>query len=401
MDHSRTQASNLRFTALGIVVTMFFAFAVHGPGSVGAKPPTETANRKTRSFDELREILVNQPDFAATAYGCNRARGSGFGETGRLFRRGGVYRIEVSPKLFEVGPRGVLSITQTAWLVEIGKTRNDDSVVTALVPSQRSYFNDGDGYGDGLILSLFSHPYVFLVSSQWWERLCGLRDAGDEAVEGIECTKIEAATRDRQVVVFYVAKSLDNLIVRVVVREYPQLEMGMPFQSLDFSGAVFQLRDVTLDPPADLFSVPKDYHRISVPELFAEMRDSPSDSPRGPNRECPPSSNAGDLSWKALCTIPEPVPVNKPPICGGIKADRTTIAVGESCFLEADAVDPDGDFLGYAWSTSGGHLVHRGSGVLFDSTGLVPGVYVVTVAVLDGQGHSVECELKITISARN
>lgn len=69
-----------------------------------------------------------------------------------------------------------------------------------------------------------------------------------------------------------------------------------------------------------------------------------------------------------------------------VRASASTVCVGDTVALAARASDPDGDTLLYRWTTSGGRITGEGANVTFDSTGLAPGDYTVTVEVDDGCG---------------
>jgi hypothetical protein len=69
-----------------------------------------------------------------------------------------------------------------------------------------------------------------------------------------------------------------------------------------------------------------------------------------------------------------------------VRASASTVCVGDSVALSARASDPDGDTLLYRWTTTGGRITGDGQSVTFDSTGLAPGDYTVTVEVDDGCG---------------
>jgi outer membrane protein OmpA-like peptidoglycan-associated protein len=69
-----------------------------------------------------------------------------------------------------------------------------------------------------------------------------------------------------------------------------------------------------------------------------------------------------------------------------VRESATTVCVGDRVALRANATDPDGDTLLYSWSSTGGRIVGEGANVSFDSAGLAPGDYSVTVQVDDGCG---------------
>ncbi len=72
-------------------------------------------------------------------------------------------------------------------------------------------------------------------------------------------------------------------------------------------------------------------------------------------------------------------------------ADRTSVLSGEKVHITTNASDPDGDRLTYTWRANGGQVVGSGSAVDFDTTGLAPGTYTVTVRVDDGRGGAADC----------
>ncbi|HKX29659.1 MAG TPA: PKD domain-containing protein [Blastocatellia bacterium] len=93
----------------------------------------------------------------------------------------------------------------------------------------------------------------------------------------------------------------------------------------------------------------------------------------------------------------EPVLPNQPPTVvletgsitpgsSDVVRDSTTVCVGDKVALRATASDPDGDTLLYSWTSTGGRLVGEGANTSFDTTGLAPGDYTVTVQVDDGCG---------------
>lgn len=94
----------------------------------------------------------------------------------------------------------------------------------------------------------------------------------------------------------------------------------------------------------------------------------------------------------------EPVLPNQPPIVtlevgavtpvatNVVRESAQTVCQGDRVALRANASDPDGDTLLYSWSSTGGRIVGEGANATFDSAGLAPGEYTVTVQVDDGCG---------------
>jgi outer membrane protein OmpA-like peptidoglycan-associated protein len=69
-----------------------------------------------------------------------------------------------------------------------------------------------------------------------------------------------------------------------------------------------------------------------------------------------------------------------------VRATPQTVCQGDRVALRANASDPDGDTLLYSWQSTGGRIVGDGANTTFDSAGLAPGDYTVTVQVDDGCG---------------
>lgn len=93
----------------------------------------------------------------------------------------------------------------------------------------------------------------------------------------------------------------------------------------------------------------------------------------------------------------EPKPNHPPTI--SCSADRTSVFAGEKVHITTNASDPDGDPLTYTWSANGGQVVGSGAAADFDTTGLAPGNYTVTVRVEDGRGGAADCSSTIEVKA--
>ena len=82
--------------------------------------------------------------------------------------------------------------------------------------------------------------------------------------------------------------------------------------------------------------------------------------------------------------------------CTGITADRTTLTAGQTAALEASCALPDGLPLTYRWSTTGGRIESVGPRATFDSAGVAPGTYTVTVNA-NRDGNTADCSITIQV----
>ena len=93
----------------------------------------------------------------------------------------------------------------------------------------------------------------------------------------------------------------------------------------------------------------------------------------------------------------EPKPNHPPTIT--CSADRSSVFTGEKVRITTNASDPDGDPLTYTWRANAGKIVGGGAAVDFDTTGLAPGNYTVTVRVDDGRGGAADCSSMVEVKA--
>jgi outer membrane protein OmpA-like peptidoglycan-associated protein len=92
----------------------------------------------------------------------------------------------------------------------------------------------------------------------------------------------------------------------------------------------------------------------------------------------------------ARAAAPPPPTGNRPPTVT-CQWDKAVVRAGEQARIRAQASDPDGDRLDYAWSTEQGRLTAQGPEAVLDSAGLTaPTSVAVTVRVSDGRGASAQ-----------
>jgi long-subunit fatty acid transport protein/outer membrane protein OmpA-like peptidoglycan-associated protein len=79
--------------------------------------------------------------------------------------------------------------------------------------------------------------------------------------------------------------------------------------------------------------------------------------------------------------------------------DPSSIMQGKTTHVTALISDFDLDSVSYGWSSNGGKVSGTGSSVMFDSTDVEPGTYVVTAKVTDKKGNQAMCSANITVEA--
>ncbi len=99
------------------------------------------------------------------------------------------------------------------------------------------------------------------------------------------------------------------------------------------------------------------------------------------------------------CAKKNPTNSNQAPVISSLKAEPSSIKVGESSILTATAYDLNGDNLTYQWSAVTGYFVGSGSQVKY----AVPGSCClssdeITLMVKDSQGQESKKSIKIQIS---
>jgi outer membrane protein OmpA-like peptidoglycan-associated protein len=103
----------------------------------------------------------------------------------------------------------------------------------------------------------------------------------------------------------------------------------------------------------------------------------------------------GGFANSSVSVRVDPKPNHPPTIT--CSADRTSVFSGEKIHITTNASDPDGDPLTYTWRANAGQIVGNGAAVDFDTTGLAPGSYTVTVRVDDGRGGAADCSSTVEV----
>ncbi len=109
-----------------------------------------------------------------------------------------------------------------------------------------------------------------------------------------------------------------------------------------------------------------------------------------------------------VLAVAGPACANRPPVLNCV-AESPTVTEGNQVVLKSNASDPDsGARLSFDWSSEAGTLQAQDDTAVFDSTGLAPDDYTVSLVVRDempgppkswlcyGQ-HSTSCEMQVTV----
>jgi outer membrane protein OmpA-like peptidoglycan-associated protein len=81
-------------------------------------------------------------------------------------------------------------------------------------------------------------------------------------------------------------------------------------------------------------------------------------------------------------------------------ADRSSVTAGERAQITATVNDQSNTALRYSWQANGGQIVNASessSSVQFDTSGLVPGTYIITGRVENGAGGAADCSTSVTV----
>lgn len=96
---------------------------------------------------------------------------------------------------------------------------------------------------------------------------------------------------------------------------------------------------------------------------------------------------------------PPPPPPNHPPTIS-LSANPSSLTVGDTAVLQAQASDPDNDPLTYTWTSTCGTVEGSGAEVRLNSANLAPGTCTITSKVDDGRGGTATSSTNLTIAAK-
>jgi outer membrane protein OmpA-like peptidoglycan-associated protein len=98
---------------------------------------------------------------------------------------------------------------------------------------------------------------------------------------------------------------------------------------------------------------------------------------------------------------PPPPPPNHAPTVT-LTANPTKVFAGSNdpIVLQAQAADADNDTLNYKWTATGGAVEGSGAETRWNSTGVQPGKYTITVTVDDGKGGTANSSTDVTVEEK-
>jgi outer membrane protein OmpA-like peptidoglycan-associated protein len=96
--------------------------------------------------------------------------------------------------------------------------------------------------------------------------------------------------------------------------------------------------------------------------------------------------------------VAKPAPTNRPPTVRAL-CDPCTVEIGRTATVTADAQDPDGDPLTYAWKAAAGSLTSPTSRQSPWTAPMQPGPVLFTVTVNDGRGGEASATVTINVIA--
>lgn len=88
---------------------------------------------------------------------------------------------------------------------------------------------------------------------------------------------------------------------------------------------------------------------------------------------------------------------NQSPLIRSVLLDPLYLKVGETAIIEVDAIDPDGDALGYSWSAPLGDIIGSGPNVKYSAAYCCVGINTVTVVVEDARGAKTSETINVEI----
>src|SRR4029077_8147582 len=96
-----------------------------------------------------------------------------------------------------------------------------------------------------------------------------------------------------------------------------------------------------------------------------------------------------------------PAPVNHPPVAACSASPTSVFAgSGDTVTIHVNASDPDNDPLTYSYTASGGAVDGTGPDARWNSSGVNPGSYTVSVKVDDGKGGTASCTADFKVEER-